>query len=105
MNEIRSLVNENSALKGKKSKSVRFLRENKVSAAADSGADSGLDSTSSNPREEVGQNRENWLQRMAEQRQLYYDNVNKLLSHMKNRQDYATRGDYKMFSRFIPVIL
>lgn len=96
MNEIRSLVNENSALKGKKNKSVRFQRENK--AAADSGADSGLDSTSSNPREEMGQNRENWLQRMAEQRQLYYDNVNKLLSHMKNRQDYATRGNHKFLS-------
>lgn len=86
MKEIRTLVTENPGNKttSRSGKAVRFQ------AAEESPADpdSGVDSAASNINVDgAGRNRENWLKRLTEQRQLYYDNVHQLLNFMKNRQE------------------
>jgi hypothetical protein len=84
MNEIRALVSNESSSQGPKvSKNVRFQTDNKSARSADSGIES---ATGSGQEEGGGRNRENWLKRLTEQRQLYYDNVHQLLNYMKNRQ-------------------
>lgn len=67
---------------------MRFQGASEESTAA---ADSGVESVASNSADRsgdgAGRNRENWLKRLTEQRQLYYDNVHQLLNFMKNRQE------------------
>lgn len=89
MSEIRELVNDGSCSnQGPKTvKNVRFQSNNKAKKAVDSG----IESCASSVREEGGgRNRENWLKRLTEQRQSYYDNVNQLLNYMKNRNELPT---------------
>ncbi|KAI9560410.1 hypothetical protein GHT06_014427 [Daphnia sinensis] len=91
MNEIRALVSSESSSQGPKSKHVRFQTNNKNASTTDSGVDSSARSATSSVQDEGGgRSRENWLKRLAEQRQLYYDNVHQLLNYMKNRQGLPT---------------
>ncbi|XP_032794482.2 centrosomal protein of 135 kDa isoform X1 [Daphnia magna] len=91
MNEIRALVSSESASQGPKSKHVRFQTNDKNASTTDSGVESSARSATSSVQEEGGgRGRENWLKRLAEQRQLYYDNVHQLLNYMKNRQGLPT---------------
>ena len=92
MNEIRSLVSGNPSSKAlePKGKTVRFQSHKKDSNAADSGVESARShegESDSYPEGGTGRNREDWLKRLTEQRQLYYDNVHQLLNFMKNRQE------------------
>lgn len=91
MNEIRSLVCETNKGQESKGKTVRFQNQKK---GCNSAADSGVESARSRDEESdcypeggTGRNREDWLKRLTEQRQLYYDNVHQLLNYMKNRQE------------------
>ncbi len=88
MNEIRTLVSDETSSQGPKAKNVRFQTNNKNGKAADSGVESLVGSAPSSGQEDGGggRNRENWLRRLAEQRQSYYDNVHQLMNYMKNRQ-------------------
>lgn len=86
MNEIRTLVSdESSSTHGTKPvKNVRFQTNNKKTTKT---TDSGVESSTTSAQDDGGgRNRENWLKRLAEQRQSYYENVNQLLNYMKNRQ-------------------
>ena len=89
MNEIRTLVSDESSSQGPKGKNVRFQTNNKNAKAVDSGVESLIGSAPSSGQEDGGgRNRENWLKRLADQRQSYYDNVHQLLNYMKNRQAF-----------------
>lgn len=85
MSEIRSLVSDHggSGADVRSVKSVRF--ESTDSASGGSGGGGG--SSGGQVSDGAGRSRENWLRRLTEQRQLYYDNVQQLLQSMRNRQD------------------
>lgn len=97
MNEIRTLVGDETS-QGPKGKNVRFQTNNKNVRAADSGVDTGS-AASSNQDTGGGRNRENWLRRLAEQRQSYYDNVHQLLNFMKNRQELTRPNEQRPSSQ------
>lgn len=94
MSEIRNLVGDDTLPNGRKTKNVRFQTNNKSGKISDSGAES-----SASQEEGVGRNRELWLKQLTEQRQSYYDNVNKLLNHMRNREGLSAFSDQRPSSQ------
>lgn len=97
MNEIRCLVSETNKGQESKGKTVRFQNQKKgCNSAADSGVESARShdgESDSYPEGGTGRSREDWLKRLTEQRQLYYDNVHQLLNYMKNRQEIFPRAE------------